>query len=435
MRYSKPAAADDNRIWKAGATLLGMAGIRNLPGLNRQVLLFLFHSLLFHVGLLGIADVLFNFYLVSAGYEAGTIGLLQALPRLGGFLIGLPIGLIANRAGNRRVIMISTGGIAVCIALTVIVPTPFLIAASRFFWGACFGAAQVVKPPFMVTLTPPSEHTALFSYHNLVSMIAVAIGSTLGGFIPALVSQAFASQAGGSPSLGAMPDAYQAAILIAAFVVLLSVLPLFWLHGSSAKDDNNPALAKSRRMTSIPWLNILRLAFPLFIFGISGGLTFPFFNLFFRDRFGMADSAVGGVIGLGWFIMGIAPLMNPFWEARKGRVMALTGLMAVSSIAFVGLGMSQTIIIAVVFYALAIGLRNTMQPLFQPLLMASLPVQFHNIASSVGLALWNMGWFGAAMSFGYLRSALGYPNIMLIVAFFVLLNGISIYLTHRSNKT
>ena len=420
-------------VWKAGAALLAMTGIKNLPGLNRQVLLFLFHSLLFHVGSLGIADVLFNFYLVSIGYDAETIGLFQALPRFGGFLIGLPIGLTANRAGNRRVIIISTGGIAVCIALTVLAPTPFLIAASRFFWGACFGAGQVVKPPFMVTLTPPSEHTAQFSYHNLVSMIAVSIGSALGGFIPALVGRAFAIQAGGL-SPGETPAAYQAAILMAAFAVLLSVLPLFWLQDSSAKDDGS-APAKSRRLAAIPWLRILRLAFPLFVFGISGGLTFPFFNLFFRDRFGMMDSAVGGVIGLGWFIMGIAPLMNPFWETRMGRATALTALMAVSSIAFVGLGMSQTIIIAVVFYALAIGLRNTMQPLFQPLLMASLPVQFHNIASSVGLVLWNIGWFGAAMSFGYLRSALGYPNIMLLAAFFVLLNGASIYLIHRRSET
>ncbi len=421
-------------VWKAGAALLAMTGIKNLPGLNRQVLLFLFHSLLFHVGSLGIADVLFNFYLVSIGYDAETIGLFQALPRFGGFLIGLPIGLTANRAGNRRVIIISTGGIAVCIALTVLAPTPFLIAASRFFWGACFGAGQVVKPPFMVTLTPPSEHTAQFSYHNLVSMIAVSIGSALGGFIPALVGRAFAIQAGGSLSPGETPAAYQAAILTAAFAVLLSVLPLFWLQDSSAKDDGS-APAKSRRLAAIPWLRILRLAFPLFVFGISGGLTFPFFNLFFRDRFGMMDSAVGGVIGLGWFIMGIAPLMNPFWETRMGRATALTALMAVSSIAFVGLGMSQTIIIAVVFYALAIGLRNTMQPLFQPLLMASLPVQFHNIASSVGLVLWNIGWFGAAMSFGYLRAALGYPNIMLLAAFFVLLNGASIYLIHRRSET
>ena len=408
--------------------------MRNLPGLNRQVLLFLSHSLLFHIGSLGIADILFNFYLVGMGYDATAIGLLQALPRLGGFLIGLPIGLLANRAGNRRVIIVSTGGIALCIAATVLVPTLFLIAMSRFFWGACFGAGQVVKPPFMVTLTPPGEHTAQFSWHNLVSMTAVSVGSALGGFIPALASRVFSIQAVGDLRPAEMPAAYQAAIMTAAFVVLLSALPLLFLQGSSTKDDG-PTSAKSSRRTSIPWLKILRLAFPLFIFGISGGLTFPFFNLFFRDQFGMTDSAVGSIIGLGWLIMGIAPLLNPFWEARMGRAMALTGLMAVSSIAFVGLGLSQMAGIAAVFYVLAIGLRNTMQPLFQPLLMASLPIPFHNIASSVGLVLWNMGWFGAATSFGYLQFALGHKNIMLIVSFFVLLNGASIYIIHRGNQT
>ena len=397
-----------------------------MPGLNRQVLLFLSHSWLFHMGLLGMADILLNFYLVSVGYEAGAIGLFQALPRLSGFLIGLPVGLIANRIGNRRVIMISTCGLALCIASTVIAPTMFLIALSRFFWGAFFGAGQVVKPPFMVTLTPPSEHTAQFSYHNLVSMIAVAVGSALGGFIPSLVSQVFSIQT------AEMPSAYQGAMLTAAFMVLLSALPLLFLSDNSAKND---APAKSKRMPAIPWLKILRLTFPLFIFGISGGLTFPFFNLFFRDQFGLADSAVGSVIGFGWFIMGVTPLLNPFWEARLGRAAALTGLMAVSSIAFVGLGMSHAVIAAIVFYALAIGLRNTMQPLFQPLLMDSLPRPFHNIASSVGLALWNIGWFGATVSFGYLQFALGYRNIMLAVGFFVFLNGVSIYVIHAAKRS
>ena len=411
----------------AGSALLGMTERGRLPGLNRQVLLFLCHSLLFHIGLLGIADILLNFYLVSIGYDSGVISLLQALPRLSGFLIGLPVGLAANRAGNRRVMIVSTCGIAFCIAATALVPTLFLIALSRFFWGAFFGAGQVVKPPFMMTLTPPGEHTAQFSYHNLVSMMAVALGSALGGFIPTLASRVFSIEAHGGLRPEAMPAAYQAAIVIAALAVLLSVLPLLRLPSYSAR----AASAKSHRRQVIPWLKIVRLAFPLFVFGLSGGLTFPFFNLFFRDQFGMADSAVGSVIGLGWLVMGLAPLLNPFWEARLGRTLALTGLMAASAVAFAGLGLARGIVAAVIFYAMAIGLRNTMQPLFQPLLMDSLASSFHNIASSVGLALWNIGWFGATLCFGLLQSAFGHSHIMLIVAFLVLLNGVSIYAVHR----
>ena len=399
-----------------------------IPGLNGQVLLFLCHSLLFHIGLLGIADILLNFYLVSIGYDGQTIALLQSLPRLSGFLFGLPLGLLANRVGNRRIIALSSIGIALCVAATALTPSLTVIALSRFCWGACFGANQVVKPPFMVTLTPASEHSAQFSWHNLVAMAAVAIGSALGGSLPLLLSQtlSLAAPAGLRPEQ--LPAAYSAALLCAAAILLLSALPLLPLKERPAVAA---APAPGRWGRGYPWRRILRLTSPLFVFGISGGLTFPFFNLIFRALFGISDSAIGGLIGLGWLVMGLAPLLNPLWERRWGRAGALTALMCASASAFVGFSLAQALALAALFYVLAIGLRNTMQPLFQPLLLASLPAVYHNVASSVGLALWNVGWFGATLAFGWLGDNLGYRAIMLIVAVFVLLNGLCIRLTAR----
>ena len=401
---------------------------RRLPGLNRLVLLFLCHSLLFHIGLLGIADILLNFYLVSIGYDSMTISLLQSLPRLSGFLIGLPIGLVANRIGNRRLILLSTAGVALSVAATALSPHFLVIALSRFCWGACFGANQVVKSPFMVTLTDRSEHTAQFAYHNLVSMIAVALGSAVGGLLPILMSQLLSIEAAGALRPEQMPLAYRAGIVAASALLLLSMLPILALKNRPAADaearHNRPRLS-----AHAPWRRIMRLAFPLLVFGLSGGLTFPFFNLIFRDLFGISDSAIGGVIGLGWLAMGLLPLLNPVWEARMGRAGALTALMFASALAFVGFSLSQVLTIAVVFYVLAIGIRNTMQPLFQPLLMDSLDAAYHNLASSIGLVFWNIGWFASTLAFGWLQAGIGTRNIMLLVAILVLLNGLSIRLT------
>ena len=408
--------------------------LRRLPGLNGQVLLFLGHSLLFHIGLLGIADILLNFYLVSIGYDTATISLLQSLPRLSGFLIGLPIGLVANRVGNRRVIVLSTLGIALCVAATALTQSLLVIAISRFFWGACFGANQVVKPPYMVTLTDRSEHTAQFSWHNMVSMFSVALGSALGGILPIVMSQSLSITGATGIRPEMMPLAYRASIISAAVVLLLSALPVLLLKNQPAGFADSPRNGFGWGR-SVPWRRVLRLASPLFVFGLSGGLTFPFFNLIFRDLFGISDSAIGSVIGMGWLLMGLIPLLNPIWEARLGRAGALTALMMASAIAFVGFSLSQALLIAVLFYVMAIGLRNTMQPLFQPLLMDSLDSEYHNIASSVGLALWNIGWFVSTLSFGWLQVAVGTRGIMLIVAVFVVLNGLSIHVTalHRSS--
>ena len=404
-----------------------------IPGLNGQVLLFLCHSLLFHIALLGIADILLNFYLVSIGYDTATISLLQSLPRLSGFLFGLPIGLVANRIGNRRLIVLSTVGIALSVAATALTQSLLVIAFSRFFWGACFGANQVVKSPYMVTLTPRGEHTAQFSWHNLVSMFSVAAGSALGGALPIVMSGALSIAAAGALRPEEMPLAYRASILSAALVLLLSAAPLLLLNRRPASGQMQRGIRGFGR--SVPWRRVLRLAFPLFIFGISGGWTFPFFNLIFRDLFGISDSAIGGVIGLGWLFMGLLPLLNPVWEARLGRAGALTGLMLASAVAFVGFSLSQALWIAVVFYVMAIGVRNTMQPLFQPLLMDSLEQEYHNIASSMGLAMWNMGWFVSALTFGWLQAAVGIRVILLLVAAFVVLNGLTIRLTARGPST
>lgn len=398
-----------------------------IPGLNGQVLLFLCHSLLFHIALLGIADILLNFYLVSIGYDTATISLLQSLPRLSGFLIGLPIGLVANRVGNRRLIVLSTAGLALSVAATALTQSLLVIALSRFFWGACFGANQVVKSPLMVTLTHRSEHTAQFSWHNLVSMFSVAAGSALGGALPIFMSGALSIAAAGALRPEEMPLAYRASILCAALVLLLSAAPLLLLKRGPAADKRKNAILGFGR--SVPWRRVLRLACPLFVFGISGGWTFPFFNLIFRDLFGISDSAIGGVIGLGWLFMGLLPLLNPYWERRLGRAGALTALMLASAVAFVGFSLSQALWTAVIFYVMAIGIRNTMQPLFQPLLMASLDAEYHNIASSMGLAMWNMGWFVSALTFGWLQAAVGTRVILLLVAAFVVLNGLTIHLT------
>lgn len=380
--------------------------------------------------MLGIADILLNFYLVSIGMDAQTIGLLQSLPRLSGFLLGLPVGWFANRLGNRRLIALSTAGLALSVAATAFTQALPLLVISRFCWGACFGANQVVKPPFMVTLTQPSEHTAQFSYHNLVSMLAVSLGSALGGALPIFVSGLLGIDGGAGLRPEQMPLAYQGGIVIAALIIMLSVLPVLALRGSSRSEASGHTghenASRRQAWRDLPWRRLARLSFPLFIFGISGGLTFPFFNLFFRDVFGIRDSAVGGIIGLGWLAMGLVPLLNPLWEARMGRARALAALMASSALAFLGLGMSGALLAAVGFYVLAISLRNTMQPLFQPLLMDALPAELRNLVSSVGLVLWNLGWFGSTLSFGLLQATLGYRNIMLLVAFFVLLNGLSI---------
>ena len=416
-------------------SVLPKKSVGGIVGLNRDVLIFLVHSLLFHIGLLGITDVLLNFYLISIGHDATTVGALQSLPRLSGLIVGIPIGMFANRLGNRRIIIYSTYGIALCTAFTVIAPNLWLIGLSRFAMGVFFGAAQIVRSPYMVTLTRSEEHTAQFSYHNLISMSAVALGSFVGGFLPLLMSSILLLTPIGDTPPQQTPLAYQAAILLAAGVVALSALPMYLLPNSGQNPSKFTPEKRKNTLRQTPWRHLSKLAFPLFVFGISGGLTFPFLNILFREQFGVPDNVVGTIIALGWVGMALIPLANPMWEVRVGRARALVGLMIVGALAFFGLAIAPTLWLGVLLFVIAIGVRNTMQPLFQPLLMDSLLAEFRNIASGVGLVAWNIGWFGATLVFGWLFGTLGYEGVMVIVSVLVLLNGISIFVVFETDHS
>ncbi|MFZ4813149.1 MAG: MFS transporter [Phototrophicaceae bacterium] len=389
------------------------------------MLIFFLHSAILHISLIGMADVLLNFYYVSLGYEASVIGVLQALPRLSGFLTGLPVGLVANRVGKRRILILSNIGLAASVLLLVCFPTLWMLALSRFLLGFFYGSNQIVTSPYLGTLAPKSEHTHQFAYHNLISMMATAIGSVLGGYLPLWVSRLL-----GLAGTALVPpeqslSAYTLSLLLAAVIVLLSTLPLFYLPAST----HTFLVAEGEQVNArIPWGRLLLYGIPLLFFGVTGGLTFPFYNLFFRERFLLPDATVGNILALGWLGMAFVPLLNPLLEKRIGRVWGLATMMGIAGVGFWGLGSVQWLPAAVSCYILGIAARNTMQPLFQPLVMDALPDELHNVNSSVGIVLWSIGWFSSTASFGWLLPVAGYGGMMRIVAVGVVITAVSIVL-------
>lgn len=397
-----------------------------LPGVNQQVAWFLVFQALLHVGLLGISDAILNFYFVSLGHGSETIGLLQSLPRLGGFLTSLPVGLLANRIGTRRVTLYSTAGIAVTYAMLIVWPSLGGLGTSRFLLGLFWGAVQIATTPLLISLSSREHETHAFAYLNLMSMGATAVGSLIGGVLPLAAVALFpeATRVAGTVAEQS-PFAYRVAIGVAGSTVLLSMVPLLKLADTRAPAvllDESAGGSAQR----VPWRLLVWLSSPLLVFGFTGGLTFPFYNLFFRTTFDIPDKTVGTILSLGWVGMALVPLANPWWDGRFGRVWALFITMSVAAVAFLGLSIAPSLLLSIIAYVVAISFRNVMQPLYQPLIMDSLPPNLHNITSGIGMVFWNIGWFSATAISGFWQEHYGFDVIMRIVAAGVLLNGVMI---------
>ncbi|HEU5088598.1 MAG TPA: hypothetical protein VFT99_14180 [Roseiflexaceae bacterium] len=71
----------------------------------RRILL---HSLLLGLAM-NVADLLFNFYLVSLGYGSEIAGLLSTVYRAAGVVAGVPMGMLIDRFGSQRALQLGVG--------------------------------------------------------------------------------------------------------------------------------------------------------------------------------------------------------------------------------------------------------------------------------------------------------------------------------------
>ncbi|MCA0457453.1 MAG: MFS transporter [Chloroflexi bacterium] len=400
------------------------------PVANRQVSLFMLYSSILQIGLFGITDVILNFYFTSLGHSPETIGVLQSFPRISGLLISIPAGLVASRLGAYRVILYATVGIGAAMLMPLLWPDLPILGLSRFLLGVFYGAQQVAINPFIGGLVKRDEQPFLFSYHNIITMIATAVGSFIGGFLPALMVSLGVRGAGDLQQAAQSSAAYRGALAVGVIVTLTCLLPLMWVQEQRTSGTNvNIGRVNLREM---PWRTLLLFAIPMYFFGFTGGLTFPFYNLFFRNTFHVSDEIVGTILGIGWIGMGIIPLVNPVLDKRYGRAEALFITLSVAAVAFFGLSIAPTLGLSIVAYVIATSARNTMQPLFQPLVMSTLPPHAHNMASGIGLVVWNIGWFNATTISGFLQAEHGFQLIMQVVAAGVMLTAITVVLIFRN---
>lgn len=403
-----------------------------LPGLNRQSGLILLHNTLFCFAVFGVVDILLNFYFVSLGYEQEAIGLLQSLPRIGGLFASLPFSLLAGRMSIRRALIWSAILMTVSQAVMVFYPSVAVIIISRAAFGFFFGVNQIAMTPATADSADKTHQTHIFAYLSATTNISSSIGSFIGGYLPLWIVMLLPSlviPADGVP-LEQTSWAYGVALLVATVLTALCVLPVLGIREVNEHAPTPDALVKTRT----PWGRLVVLSLPMLFFGLTGGLTFPFYNLLFRDTYAAPDATVGLVLSAGYLLMGVTPLIAPWVERRLGRVFALMSALGLAAIAFVGLSVAPSLPLAFVCFAAAVSLRNMTQVIFPPMLMGSVSPRFQGAASSVGFLAWNVGWFASTAVGGVIQTRLGYDVMMQIVALGVIGCGAAVWWIYRSPR-
>jgi MFS family permease len=381
---------------------------------------FLFATTLTWAGL-GVHQVLFNLYLVEAGFDEAFVGRTVSLNAAGLALAALPAGLLADRWGRWRCLI--TGGLIDAIALSAraSVTEPSVIFGATFLAGIGQAMIAIAAAPFLTEHSGPRERTHLFSAFFASSLLAGVLGNMIGGSTPKALLQ--------------LPDflrpdlfhAYRFTLVLGGVIELASVVPLLALRGLREEPVRVAADGADRHATR----RLVPIALNALLIGAGAGLVIPFMNLYFRSRFGCSSAQIGVFFSMAQISTAIAALVAPLLARRFGRLRTGIGFQLGSLPFLVTLGAEQRLGVAVGAFLGRATLMQASTPLIQAFIMEALPVSLRARATSLTNLVWNVGWASSAALAGTLIQRAGYAVPFYTTAVLYAIAALMFYLAFR----
>ncbi|MGC8801573.1 MFS transporter [Chloroflexus sp.] len=361
------------------------------------------HSFIYGFAL-SIADILFNFYLVSQGYTINDVGLLSMVSRAAGMVMGLPIGWLIDRFGPQRAMIGGVIGYALGWAALLQAPAlPWLIAA-QFVVGACYLLAATAVTPLLALVTTEEQRPLVFGMNASATLIVGLLGSAVGGVLPM----------GAALMMAVEPRSTVAYRVALTTVIGLSIVALWPVLVQLPAVAETRATGEEESVGShrLSWFMLLWMALPSFLLGVGGGAILPFQNLFFRDQFGLSDAGVGLALSLASLGAGVGALLGAPVVRRIGlqRGAALLRLGATPAMLLM---LTPWLPLAIIgFFARGFFIAAS-YPMNDALVMGATPTAQRGLAMSLMSLLWAGGWAISAVIWGWVTPIFGYgPQIV-----------------------
>ena len=351
-------------------------------------------------------------YADSFGVSQSAIGLAIAVYGLARFLVALPAGQLADRAGRRTALAL--GGLVTAAGnlLGAYAPTYPALVGARFVAGA--GAALVLTTGTIVLadITTPAERGRAMAIYQGVFLFAVSVGPLPGG----LIAERYGLHA---PFL-----AYAAAGFVAAMVA--------WLHvpetrGFRHRDRSDPMTAVPSFAAQIRLLTghvgFLLVGLVSFTNAVArtGGL-FNVIPVLARDRLGLNADRIG-------FGLALASLVGLALAYPAGVIVDRYGRKIVIAPATIMAGLSITLfllapsygwfLVACIVWSIAAGISGAAPAAYAadvaPPGMNAAAMSTYRMLGDLGYVIGPIA-LGAATDLFGARGALGGAAFMLVIA-------------------
>jgi MFS family permease len=378
--------------------------------------------------------VLYTLYLTALGYDTGFIGLLGVVAGIGAGLVIVLASPLVHRWGWRATLIWSdlVGGVA--LAAQLIYPQRTVLLVTSLGVGVSVALFIVVNSPFLAANTSEEERTAVFAVNNALGFLAGVIGLLLGGFLPgwlaSLAVHNSATLVAVAPWLvhGAQAQTYQLALLITGALSLPSIVPVLMLTEpprASGASRPSSSLVRLRWPSADQWQGLRRwtadialgpigrFATTQALIGLGAGLFGPYVNLYFVNVLGASTALYGILTASLSVLLAVASVVIVPLASRLGKIWSAVVVQASSLPFLLLLGLAPSLLIASVAFLIRGPLMNAAGPPLQAYLMESVAADRRVVASSVYNVSWQLASVLGAGAGGLLILRAGYPPVFI----------------------
>ena len=349
---------------------------------------------------MGVFRLIFNFYVLSLGFDEAMLGNLITTSSFVALLAALPMGYLADTLGRKGSLILSGVMLAGAILVMAVWQTESVFYAMNVISGIAQSLAGVTMSPFLMENSDEKERTYLFSFGQGLQMTMASIGSWIGGYLPSWIGQAQGVSA--TSSL-----AYGNSVFVMGIGAGLAVLPLLFLR--------TPKLTRSQRAIFAPFqyaakqpLLLTKLILPMLLTSIGAGLIMPFMNVFFRVVHNQPDPVIGTLFAWGSLAMGIGLLIAPPLAERTGKIQLVVISQALSIPFLILLGFSPIFWVGAATYYIRVALMNMSSPVYQTFIMEHVDPSARATVASLTSMAWNFGWAFSPTISGWLQVRYGF---------------------------
>lgn len=363
--------------------------VLTIRSFNRNIRMFMLANILIQIGM-GIFMVMYNLYIRGLGYSESVNGSVIAINSLATALMLIPAGILSDRFGRKRLIIIGTTLTAIVLFGRSIVTAEQPMLMFGFLAGVVWALSQVSGVPFLAENSKPNERMHLFSIHFAMVTVANVVGNLLGGFIADGFHTLF--------NVGIV-ESIRISLIFGAVVFSIGLVPLFQLKTVTKLEDARQSKTVDPKVVSRDEESFKKNFKMIVLFGLSNlmigtgsGLVIPYLNLYFANRFDASNSYVGLIIALGSAMTAVAMLIGPILVKRVGKVRALVIFQFVSIPFLFITGFTNSLVIASIGFLLRQALMNAGNPITSAIAMDVVHDKYKGLANSVNQMVFNLGW-------------------------------------------